>query len=151
MKRDRVLAAVEVAATAFWTGASAGFAFISAPIAFSLVEDRDVFAEITRRTLQRLTVAANVAGGIAVTAAALRNAPLRAGIGTLGVALATYHDRAIVPPMTAAQAEMGSLNAVAADDPRRIAYQAMHRTSTRVFGAALLLGIIQLVGATRTR
>jgi hypothetical protein len=40
---------------------------------------------------------------------------------------------------------MGSLNDVPEDDLRRIAYRAMHRTSTRVFGTALLLGLAQLV------
>jgi hypothetical protein len=86
-----------------------------------------------------------VAGGIAVAAAALRRAPLRAGAGTIALTLVTYHEKAIVPAMARAQAAMGSLNDVPADDPRRIAYRAMHRTSTRVFGTALLLGLAQLV------
>ncbi len=142
---DRVLTALEVAGTAFWTGSSAGFAFISAPLAFTIVTDRDAFAELTERTLGRLAACANVAGGVAVAAAALRRAPLRAGAGTIALSLVTYHEKSIVPAMARAQADMGSLNAVAEDDPRRIAYQAMHKTSTRVFGAALLLGVGQLV------
>jgi hypothetical protein len=143
-----VLKALEVLGTAFWTGSSAGFAFVSAPLAFALVTDRDAFAALTERSLGRLTTCANVAGGIAVAAAAVRRAPLRAGLGTVALTLVTYHERAIVPAMARAQAEMGSLNDVAEDDPRRVAYRGMHRTSTRVFGAALLLGFAQLVLAT---
>lgn len=144
MDKDRLLAAVEVVATAFWTGSSAGFAFVSAPLAFSLVEDRDVFAQLTERSLARLAKCANVAGGIAVAAAALRRAPARAGIGTVALTLITYHEKAIVPAMTRAQRAMGSLNDVPEDDPRRAEYRTMHQTSTRVFGSALLLGIAQL-------
>jgi hypothetical protein len=118
---------------------------VSAPLAFSLVADRDVFAALTERSLARLATCANVAGGIAVAAAALRRAPLRAAAGTIALSLVTYHEKAIVPAMTRAQAAMGSLNDVAEDDPRRIAYRTMHRTSTRVFGTALLLGVGQLV------
>jgi hypothetical protein len=147
----RILTAVEVVGTAFWTGASAGFAFVSAPLAFSLVTDRDQFAALTERSLARLAVCANVAGGLAVGAAALRRAPLRAGAGTIALSLVTYHEKAIVPAMARAQAAMGSLNDVAEDDPRRIAYRAMHQTSTRVFGTALLLGMGQLVLAATAR
>jgi hypothetical protein len=141
----RILTSTEVLATAFWTGASAGFSFVSAPLAFSLVEDRDLFASLTEGSLDRLAACANVAGSIAVTAAALRRAPLRAGIGTIALSLVNYHQKAIVPAMTRLQRDMGSFHAVADDDPQRIAYREMHQTSTRVFGAALLLGIAQLV------
>jgi hypothetical protein len=146
--KTKILTAVEVLATAFWTGASAGFAFISAPIAFGLVEDRDVFATLTEESLARLATCANVAGSIAVTAAALRGAPLRGGLGAVALTLVNYHEKGIVPAMTAAQREMGSLNGVAEDDPRRVAYREMHQTSTRVFGAALMLGVAQLVLAS---
>lgn len=149
--RGRALTAVEVAGTAFWTGSSAGFAFVSAPLAFSLVADRNVFAALTERSLARLAIGANVAGGIAVAAAVLARAPLRGGIGTVALTLITYHQKAIVPAMTRAQAAMGSLNDVAADDPQRIAYRAMHRKSTRVFGAALLLGVTPLVLAATAK
>jgi hypothetical protein len=141
----RALTAAEVAGTAFWTGASAGFAFISAPLAFSLVTDLNVFANLTERSLARLANCANVAGGIAVAAAALRRAPLRAAAGTIALTLVTYHEKAIVPAMTRAQVAMGSLNDVADDDPRRIEYRKMHQTSTRIFGTALLLGVAQLI------
>jgi len=142
---DRLLTGAEVVATAFWTGASAGFAFVSAPLAFSIVEDRDAFAALTEGTLERLAICANVAGAIAVAAAALRKAPLRAGVGTIAITLVNLHQKGVVPEMTRLQREMGSLNATAHDDPRRIEYREMHQTSTRLFGAALLLGVTQLV------
>ncbi len=151
MSVAKVSAAVEIAATALWTGSSAGFAFISAPVAFRLVDDRDVFAEITRRSLERLSNVATVAGGVAVAAAAMRRAPVRAALGTAALALLAYHQRSVVPEMARAQSAMGSLQAVPEDDPRRVAYRSMHRRSARVFGAALLLGVSQLVLASIER
>ncbi len=150
----------EVGATALWVGASAGFAFVSAPLAFALVTDRDVFAELTERTLARLANLAYAAGGGAAAVALVRSGLEREGrandvvrglLGCTAIACIAYHERAIVPAMTRAQAAMGGTFAgVAEDDPQRVAYRALHRTSTRVFGTALLLGIVQLtLAATR--
>jgi hypothetical protein len=149
----------EVGATALWTGASAGFAFVSAPIAFRLVADRDVFAQITEGTLGRLATLSYVAGGLAATVAFLRaafepddgtNDAVRGIAGISALVLIAYHQLAIVPAMARAQAAMGGLNSAAEDDPRRIAYRALHQRSTRAFGAALLLGVAQLaLAATR--
>ena len=51
---QRLMTALEVSASALWTGASAGFAFVSAPLAFRVVSDRDQFATLTGRSLARL-------------------------------------------------------------------------------------------------
>jgi hypothetical protein len=143
----RLLAITEVLSTALWTGASAGFAFFSAPLAFSLVKDRDVFAVLTEQSLSRITTMANVVGSLAVVAAAFRKAPARAGCGVAALALLNYHQKAVMPEMERAQRAMGSFNDVPENDPRRVAYRAMHQTSTRVFGAALLFGVVQLAMA----
>ena len=145
MDRLPALLAIETVATAFWTGSSAGFAFVSAPLAFHLIQDRDLFARLTEGSLGRLTRVALVAGGVAIAAALLNRSPLRAGIGLTALTLLVYHERAIVPAMTQAQAALGSFNAASKDDPKRIEYGRMHKQSTRVFGAALLLGVGQLV------
>jgi hypothetical protein len=148
-----VATSAEAGATALWVGASAGFAFISAPIAFRLVTDRDVFAQLTERTLGRLARVTYAAGGAATCIALVRagvdpagrpNAALRGIAGATAVACIAYHERAIVPAMARAQAAMGSFNDVAEDDPQRVAYRALHKRSTRAYGAALLFGIVQL-------
>lgn len=154
MNALRVIAtAAEAGATAVWVGASAGFAFVSAPIAFALVTDRDVFAQITERTLGRLARMTYAAGGAATCIALVRagiepagrtNAALRGIAGATALACIAYHERAIVPAMTRAQAAMGSFNDVAEDDPQRVAYRALHKRSTRAYGTALLFGIAQL-------
>jgi hypothetical protein len=140
----RLARSLEIGATAYWTGASAGFAFVSAPLAFHIVEDRDEFALLTEKTLGRLAASTYVSAGVAVVAALTQGSLLRAATSAAAIAAIRYHETEIVPEMTAAQVEMGSLNDVADDDPKRARYQAMHQQSTRVFGAAMLLGIAQL-------
>lgn len=146
---DNTLGAIESGATALWVGAGAGFA-ISSPIAFHLVEDRDVFSEITRQTLERLAKVAGTAGSIAIASALVRSAIsapgrkndlMRALAGASAIGLLNYHQRAIVPAMSETQRAMGGFRDAPADDPRRIAYGALHKRSTRVFGSALLLGL----------
>ncbi len=161
-KIDGALGAVEIGATALWVGASAGFAFVNAPVAFKLVTDRDVFAEITGQTLARLASLTYVSGGIAAGAALLRavispdaraSDLIRAAAGGTALATVAYHESAIVPAMAEAQKAMGgSFQGVAEDDPARLAYKDMHDVSTRVYGSALLLGAAELLlAATRPR
>jgi hypothetical protein len=146
---DNTLGAIESGANALWVGAGAGFA-ICAPIAFHLVEDRDVFSEITRQTLERLVATTTAAGSVAIACALLRsivaaegrkNDLTRAIAGASAIGLLKYHQRAIVPAMGEVQRSVGGFRDVPEDDPRRLAYDALHKRSTRVFGSALLLGL----------
>ncbi len=153
--------ATELLATSFWTGAATGFAFIAAPIVAHEANDLDLQARITGKSLDRIVKSAYVAGGITIVCAVVQaaqesergNDALRVllGIGAL-VALNRFQTR-IVPKMTELQQAMGgSFKSIPADDPNRIAYRALHKQSTQVFGTALLLGIGQLVlRAVRTK
>jgi hypothetical protein len=148
------LSATQTLATSFWTGASAGYAFIAAPIVAHEANDLDLQARITGKSLDKIVNVAYLAGGVTIACAALQtmdpteraNDSLRAlfGVGAL-VALARFqHD--IVPKMTEVQQAMGgSFKSIPEDDPNRAAYRALHKRSTQVFGTALLLGIGQLV------
>ncbi|MGD0476170.1 MAG: hypothetical protein ABSB70_23555 [Candidatus Velthaea sp.] len=156
---DDTLSATQTLATSFWTGASAGFAFIAAPIVAHEANDLDLQAKITGKSLDKIVNVAYVAGGITIACAAIQatgpdertNDSLRAlcGIGAL-IALERFqHD--IVPKMTGLQQAMGgSFKSIPEDDPNRLAYRALHKRSTQVFGTALLLGLGQLIlGAVR--
>ena len=56
-RRDRVLAAIEIPALGVWLGALAGFAFVSAPLAFKIVAPLDIgrFAALTAESIAALT------------------------------------------------------------------------------------------------
>jgi Domain of unknown function (DUF4149) len=147
--RDRVLAAVEIPALGIWLGALAGFAFVSAPLAFRLVAPLDVarFAALTAQSVGALTVWGYVLGALAVVAGLLRAVSAgdrtwdfaRAALILVALALATYEQRAIVPQMEAAS-DVGSAR-----------YHALHQRSTLVYGGVVVLVLVALVAAAARR
>ena len=150
---DKTLGVLEIGATAFWTGASVGFAAIDVPLAFRVLTDRDTIAELTGQTLHRLALSTYVAGGLASGAALVRGMldgesrtydGLRALAGSAALVLIAYHEAAIIPAMRDVKNAMGSFKDAAEDDPHRVTYRELHKRSTRVWGTALLLGILQL-------
>ena len=148
-RRDRVLATIEIPALGIWLGALAGFAFVSAPLAFRIVAPLDVgrFATLTASTIGTLTLWGYVLGGIAIVVALLRSVWagertadfLRAALVAVALGLATYQQRAIVPQMEAAT------------DLRSEAYAALHQQSSVVYGGVVLLVLGALVLAAARR
>jgi hypothetical protein len=148
-RRDRVLAAIEIPALGVWLGALAGFAFVSAPLAFKIVAPLDIgrFAALTAESIAALTVWGYVLGGIAIVVTLVRSATAgdrvwdfsRAGLIVLALALATYEQRAIVPAMTGIA------------DVRGAEYRALHQQSTFLYGGVVLLVLAALVLAAARR
>jgi hypothetical protein len=148
-RRDRVLAAIEIPALGIWVGALAGFAFVSAPIAFRVVAPLDVtrFAELTVGSLAVLTTWGYVLGGLAIVAAMLRAVFagdrvwdfVRILLVALALGLATYEQRAIVPVMAVTT------------DVHSAAYHDLHGRSTQVYGIVVLLALVTLVLAAVRR
>jgi len=147
--RDRVLAAIEIPALGIWLGALAGFAFVSAPLAFRIVAPLDVgrFAALTAQTIGVLTVWGYVLGALAIVAGLMRAVTAgdrtwdfgRAALIVIALGLATYEQRAIVPEM------------LSSTDVHGAAYHALHQRSSEVYGAALLLVFVALVLAAARR
>ncbi len=157
-----VLATTETLGTAFWAGASAGYAFLAAPTVAHEANDLDLQGRITGKVLNTIVDVAYVSGGIAIACALLRsigddaeraNDLTRASAGVGALAALAVFQRQVVPEMTRLQTAMGgSFRDIPEDDPNRIAYRAQHKRSTQVFGSALLLGIAQLaLGSVRSR
>jgi hypothetical protein len=148
------LAVVEAVGTATWVGAGVGFGAASAPVAFRTIEDRDTIAKLTGGTLRRIARLAYAGGGAAAFAALLRGALddrarandlVRGFAGAAALGLIAYQDTTIIREMEGLQAQMGgSFAGIAEDDPRRLAYRAYHKRSERVFGGALLAGMVQM-------
>ena len=147
-RRDRVLAAIELPALGVWLGALAGFAFVSAPLAFRIVAPLDAarFAALTAHTIGDLTVWGYVLGGIAIVAGLVRAAAagdrtwdfVRVALVAVALGLAAYQQHAIVPQMEATT------------DIHGAAYHALHGRSTVVYGGVVLLVLAALIlGAAR--
>jgi hypothetical protein len=147
---QRIAAAIEVLALGLWIGALAGFAFVFAPTAFSVLPNLNTFATLIGAVLRALTDTGYVLGAVALPAALVRGARLRAVMVALMLALSLYHVQVVMPAM---QATLQSLRAPIAqtpkDDPIRMHYDAEHRWSSSVYAAILLLGLIALSAASQ--
>lgn len=147
--RTRACAAVEAWAMAVWIGALVGFAFIFAPAAFRVVTNLDTFATLTSTVLGRLLILGFVCGAIAIAAAVVRasdGVERRNDLGRILLILvmfgfSLYEGAAVMPAMQSTMQQFGgSFAAVGKDDPRRQAYDALHRRSTIVYGTVVILG-----------
>ncbi len=144
---QRLLTAVETAVLALWAGAMAGFAFVFAPIAIRIVPRLDTFGALIAAVIRGLGSFGTACGAIAIVAALARSfvpgarAPsfVRIVLVAVGLGASAYETAAVVPRMEAIASTIGGpLDAVPKDDPRRVAYDAQHTASTRVYGLAFL-------------
>jgi hypothetical protein len=142
---DRVLAAIEILALGTWLGALAGFAFVTAPLAYQLV-GLSRFAALTAAALAVLTLWGYVFGGIAFGVALVRSLDaasrrwdlVRVAVIAVALALATYEQRDIVPQMKTTA--IGTAH-----------YRALHVESTRFYGGAMLAAAVALALAAARR
>jgi uncharacterized protein DUF4149 len=140
---DRVLAAVEIPAIGLWLGALCGFAFIFAPNAFHLVPDVTQFASLTEANLRVLALVGAICGGVAIIVALVRsrdasdrtNDIVRAVLLLAALGLVAYETLAIVPAM------------IAVTDLHSTAFDELHRQSSRVYGAVVVLALAALIMA----
>jgi hypothetical protein len=144
---ERFIIAVETAVLALWAGAMAGFAFVFAPIAIRIVPQMDTFAALIGAVIRGVGSFGTVCGGIAVVASLARAtvpesrklAVARIALVGVGLVASAYESRAIIPRMEATASLIpGPIDSVAKTDPRRAAYDAEHKNSTRVYGTAFL-------------
>ena len=153
---ERLLTALEATVLALWLGAMAGFAFVTAPIAIRIVPRMDTFAALIAAVIRGVGSFGTVCGAIAIVAALGRAVvpaarPLALGriaLVAVGLAASAYESTTIIPRMEATAALIpGAIDSVPKDDPRRAAYDAEHKTSSRVYGLAFLcvLGAVALV------
>jgi len=159
---ERLLTALEVAVLGLWAGAMAGFAFVFAPVAIKIVPRMDTFATLIASVIRALGPFGIVCGSIAIVAAGVRAgarsgrrlALLRIALVAIGLGASAYETSSVIPRMeTTASAIPGPIDSVEKTDPRRVAYDDEHKTSTRVYGTAFLcvLGALSLAAFGRKR
>jgi hypothetical protein len=151
---ERLFIAIEAVVLALWAGAMAGFAFIFAPVAIRIVPNMSTFATLIATTIRGVTTFGSVCGGIAIVAALFRasaarargGAFARAGLVVVALAAGAYETSSVIPRMGATAALIpGPIDSVPKDDPRRVAYDREHQTSTRVYGLAFLCVLAAVV------
>lgn len=158
----RLIRTVELWALATWVGSLVGFAFVFAPVAFAhLSADLDTFASIVGGTLAAMTALGYACGAVAIatslTSAAIersRRPIVRAACVVVMLGLTAFSQNAIVPAMVQTQSSFHApFNSISKGDPRRVRYDTLHRESSELYGAVLILGFGALalcVGARRS-
>ncbi len=144
---ERVCSVVETTVLGVWAGAMAGFAFLFAPAAFRIVTNTDTFATLIAKSIGNVGTFGVGCGAAAIACALMRAtrrtartaAFVRIVLVSSALAAGAYETGSVIPRMQATAAQIpGPLDSVPKTDPRRTAYDAQHRTSSRVYGVALL-------------
>jgi len=154
---ERIAIVLETTLLGLWAGAMACFAFLVAPIAFKTVVGMDAFAALTGAIIRAVGSFGNICGTLAIFASLARASAAEsrrfavARIMLVAVALgaSAYQTTTILPQMNATAATIGGpIDSVPKSDPRRAAYDAEHKASTRVYGTAFVCVVLALALAS---
>jgi len=143
-----------------WAGMVAGFAFLTAPLLFSVLPSRDLAGLVAGQVVARLDLGAWIGFGAALLlvlgarwAKEIRDrdavGPIRLwGAAALLALLMCFTSSFIVTPrLRELRARMGgSVEAVAPDHPDRAAYRRAHGISRQLMGLRVLLALALAAG-----
>jgi len=136
-----------------WVGGIIFFSFVVAPALFSILPTRHLSGLVVTRTLANLHWIGVVCGGVflicsffqAYAASGSVQAIAARNVLVFLMMLATLISQmGVSSRMAALRAEMGEIDAIAASDPRRVAFNQLHRYSTGLEVIVLLLGLAAL-------
>jgi uncharacterized membrane protein len=134
-----------------WLGGLIFFSFVLAPTVFSVLPTRHLAGSVVSRSLTALHWIGIVSGIVFLTTSMLHSRfhagssqPLapRHVLLYIMLALTLISQFGISPRMATLRASMPDTNSVAATDPVRVQFNALHAWSTRLEGGVLLLGLV---------
>ncbi len=134
-----------------WLGGLIFFSFVVAPTVFSVLPTRHLAGSVVSRSLTALHWIGIVSGIVFLTTSMLYSRwhagsaqPLapRHILLYIMLGLTLISQFGISPKMAALRASLPETNSVAATDPVRAQFNALHAWSTRLEGGVLLLGLI---------
>jgi hypothetical protein len=149
----RVLDGARLLLVALWLGGAVFFSFVVAPSAFAVLPARELAGALVTRTIAVVNIGGFVVSLLLLATAfggmrdgAARRARLWEIISLAVVAVACGVGHWIVAArMLALRAAMGRpIDAVALDDPARIAFNSLHGYSVGAMGVAMLAGVVAL-------
>jgi len=136
-----------------WLGGITFFAFVLAPTVFTVLPTRELAGTVVNRTLPILHWM-GVASGIVFLATSIAYSAMTTGsaqalaprhiLVLLMLVLTLVSMFAISSRMMALRAEMGVIDTVPHDDPRRVEFNRLHQWSTRIEGSVYLIGLVVL-------
>jgi uncharacterized membrane protein len=140
-------------ALGLWVGGGAAIAFVVAPAVFQLAGSRQRAGEIVGAILKRFDTVTLVAGPVALlaklvemagTVGAARTLTLELALvaGMLGLAL--YSRFALAPEIRSLRAQLGDIDQVPEEDPKRRAFGRLHGFSVLCLLGEILLGALAM-------
>jgi hypothetical protein len=153
-----VVAGARLLLVALWLGGAVFFSFVVAPSAFKVLPQRELAGAIVTRTITVVNVGGFVVGLVALTlgflangGAARRRLRLVEMVSLAVVAICCGVGHWVVSArMIALRAAMGRpVDAVAADDPLRAAFNSLHGYSVGLMTVAMLAGVVALLAVAR--
>lgn len=140
-------------ALAAWLGASLLASAVVAPAAFAVLPTRTLAGALVGEVLPVLFVSGAVIGVLICFWAWRRGGNRLVSVGTGAQALFTAAAQFVVGPrIHALRVAMGpALDAVAPDDPRRVAFGRLHGVSVLLLGGAMLAACVAVAGILRHR
>jgi putative copper export protein len=136
-----------------WMGGITFFAFVLAPTVFSVLPTRELAGTVVNRTLPVLHWM-GVVSGIVFLVTSMTYSAMTTGYAqalaprhilvVLMLVLTLVSMFVISSRMMALRTEMGPIDAVAQDDPRRVEFNRLHHWSTRIEGSVYLMGLVVL-------
>jgi uncharacterized membrane protein YhhN len=142
-----------------WIGGIIFFAFVLAPTVFSVLPTRDLAGDVVNPSLLRLHWMGLASGIIFLTCSLVYNQVLRAQLRTFSgshllvtamLVLTAASLFGVTPRMSSLRQDMGVIDNVRFDDPRRIEFNRLHEWSTWLEGGVLFCGL-GLVALTARR
>ena len=134
-----------------WLGGLIFFSFVLAPTVFSVLPTRHLAGSVVSRSLSALHWI-GIVSGIAFLITSMLYSRLHAGsplplaprhvLLYIMLGLTLISQFGISPKMAALRASMPDTTSVAATDPIRVQFNALHGWSTRLEGGVLLLGLV---------
>jgi hypothetical protein len=152
-----VIAGARLLLVALWLGGAVFFSFVVAPSAFAVLPQRELAGAIVTRTIAVVNVGGFIislvalALGLFANDGARRRARLVETVALALVAISCGVSQWIVSArMIALRAAMGRpIDAVAADDPLRAAFNSLHGYSLGLMTVAMLAGVVALFAVAR--
>ena len=133
-----------------WLGGIVFFGAVMAPALFSTLPTRHLAGAVVTRTLGSLHIIGLVCGVLFLAASATHSYLTRGAVQLLSTShvliilmlvLTLISQYAIAPKMSTLRADLGVIDDVSLNDPRRLEFNALHRWSTRLEMGVLLLGL----------
>lgn len=142
-----LLRAIEFLGLSLWLGSDVFLSFVVAPGAFRILGSRDQAGAMVGYALGAMHIGGIICGLVLILARLARTktfsslaAPAALCVVAM-IALTTISEFTVSPKMAALRAQMGSIQATAADSPLLVQFARLHRVSVSLESAVLLAGI----------